>query len=60
MKSAAKYDSEDEEQPSKKFKSSSKSFGGWQSGLLQTMKDDESKVFEDDQLVVIKDKYPKV
>lgn len=31
----------------------------WSSGLLKTMKDPESKVIEDDKIVVITDKYPK-
>ncbi|EZA58953.1 hypothetical protein DMN91_011038 [Ooceraea biroi] len=31
----------------------------WSAGLLDTMKDPESKVKEDDMIVVIKDKYPK-
>lgn len=31
----------------------------WSAGLLQSMKDPESKVEEDDKIIVIKDKYPK-
>lgn len=33
--------------------------GHWSLGLLATMNDPESVVEEDDQIVVIKDKYPK-
>ena len=32
----------------------------WQMGLLNSVKDPEFLVFQDDLLVVIKDKYPKV
>jgi aprataxin len=31
----------------------------WSANLLETMKDPESKIKEDDMIVVIKDKYPK-
>lgn len=31
----------------------------WSAGLLISMKDSQSKVKEDDRVVVIKDKYPK-
>ncbi|XP_011866128.1 PREDICTED: aprataxin isoform X2 [Vollenhovia emeryi] len=33
--------------------------GHWSAGLLKSMEDPESKVEEDDQIIVIKDKYPK-
>ena len=34
--------------------------GHWSLGLLDSMKDPALQVYTDDQLVVIKDKYPKV
>lgn len=37
-----------------------KKFMPWQQGLLDSMNDPDLKVDEDDKVVTIKDKYPKV
>lgn len=37
-----------------------KAFGHWSQGLKASMEDPELKVDEDDKVVIIKDKYPKV
>ena len=37
-----------------------KAFGHWSMGLKASMEDPELKVDDDDQIVIIKDKYPKV
>ena len=34
--------------------------GHWSLGLLDSMNDPELQVYKDDQMVIIKDKYPKV
>ena len=40
--------------------SAKKPFGHWSMGLKASMEDPEMKVFDDDKVVIIKDKYPKV
>ena len=37
-----------------------KPFGHWSQGLLAAMDDPDLKIEEDDKVVIIKDKYPKV
>ena len=40
--------------------SAKKTTGPWNMGLKESMKDPELKVDEDEKIVIIKDKYPKV
>ena len=40
--------------------SATKKPGHWSKGLKSSMEDPELKVDEDDQVIIIKDKYPKV
>jgi len=51
--------SSDEKRPPPKMATMGKAGGSWKFALLASMDDPKYKVFEDEHLIVIKDKYPK-
>jgi len=60
VKRSLKRKSSSDEMSSVPAKKSSSAPGHWALGLTASMNDPELKVEEDDKVVIIKDKYPKV